>query len=83
MDSLVQITDLSNLLNEVAKVSQLLKQVDITGQTSKADRVMREQNSSSVETMLKFVGAIIIMVILILLLAIIRKINEGVKSHVF
>ncbi len=83
MDSLVQITELSSLLNEVAKISKLLKKVDISGQTSRADKVMREQGSSSVESMLKFAGAIIIMVILFLLLAIIRKINEGVKSHVF
>jgi hypothetical protein len=83
LDSLVQITELSSLLNEVAKISKLLKKVDISGQTSRADKVMREQGSSSVESMLKFAGAIIIMVILFLLLAIIRKINEGVKSHVF
>jgi hypothetical protein len=36
-----------------------------------------------VETLLKGTGAIIVVAIIILLLGILKKINDGVKSHVF
>ena len=80
----MQITELKTLLDEVAKVAVLLRKIDITEYTRRADEYLRNSGTgSAVETYLKAGGAAIIMVILVLVMAIVRKINEGVKSHVF
>jgi hypothetical protein len=81
---MVQIDDLENLLEEVAKITALLKKTNIAEYTKKASKYMQNQSGySNIENVLKGMGAVIIIIILMLIMSILKKINESVKSHVF
>jgi hypothetical protein len=84
LDSLVQVDDLSNLLTEINTISGMLKNMNLPEYTKKAIEVTKSKSASSgVENALKAIGAVIIVLIVFLLMAIVRKINESVKAHVF